>query len=298
MSTLFITRGVPGSGKSTWSLDRARQDDTIRVNRDDIRFTLFGTYWGGKVDEYVVTDVENQMVESGLRAGRNVILDATNLHNKNLKTKLSLASRYGATVEFVDFPVSLATALERNASRERKVPERVITEMFRRYKIGPELGALPKPPTPLPTFEAYVPDKSLPMAYIVDTDGTVANSDGVRNPYDTSRYHLDELREHVAWVVASLYDNEHKIIALSGRDAAFREVTEAWWRGQNVPFDEFHFRPKNDTRMDAIIKYELFREHIAPRFNVLGAFDDRPQVIRMWRTIGVPVFDVGNGLEF
>ena len=63
-------------------------------------------------------------------------------------------------------------------------------------------------------------------------------------------------------------------------------------------FDEFFIRPAGNKRMDAIIKYELFKEHIEPNYNAVGAFDDRPQVIRMWETIGVPVLNVGSGREF
>jgi predicted kinase len=294
MAKLIILRGVPASGKSTVAEQYREMGFTI-VNRDNIRYIMFGKYWG--VDEQVVTDVENAMIESSLRADTSVVLDATNLNRKNLKTKLSLASRYGAEVDYLSFAVPLTVALERDRARERQVGEAVIKNFFRRYKINAETGRLPEPPDPLPKFERYVVDVTKPTAYVVDTDGTVANHEGVRNPYDTTKYHLDSVHEHVAEIVSQLY-GAHQIIALSGRDAAFREVTEGWWNGHGLAFDEFHMRPKGDTRMDAIIKYELFKEHIEPNYNVLGAFDDRPQVIRMWRTIGVPVIDVGNGVEF
>lgn len=294
MARLIILRGVPASGKST-AAEQYREMGFTIVNRDNIRFIMFGKYWG--VDEQVVTDVENAMIESSLRADTSVVLDATNLNRKNLKAKLSLASRYGADVDYLSFPVPLEVALERDRARVRQVGEAVIKNFYRRYKINTESGALPAPPDPLPVFEQYVVDITKPTAYIVDTDGTVANHEGVRNPYDTTKYHLDTPHEHVVNVVAELF-GAHEVIALSGRDEAFREVTENWWADNGLWFDAFFMRPKGDTRMDAIIKYELFKEHIEPNYNVLGAFDDRPQVIRMWRTIGVPVFDVGNGVEF
>lgn len=293
MSKLLILRGVPASGKSTYA---QQLTDYVRVNRDDIRFTMFGRY--SDVDEGVVTGVENAMVSHALAAGEDVVLDATNLNRKFLRSKLSFASRYGATVEFEDFPISLAEALERNARRERVVPPAAIKAFYKRYKIDQDKGTLPAPPLVLPTFEPYVADLTKPSAFIVDTDGTMANHEGVRNPYDTSRYHLDTVREHVAIVVEALRDSGEKIIALSGRDEKFRDVTEQWWWANDLDFDEFFMRPTGDTRMDAIIKYELFKEHIEPNYNVIGAFDDRPQVVRMWQTIGVPVLNVGTGEEF
>lgn len=295
MPELVIIRGVPGSGKTTvaWSYENTH----VIVSRDDIRKSMFGQYHGGKIDENVVTDVENAMIESALRAGRDTTIDATNLSNKFLRTKLSLASRYGANVKWHDISVGTEEAVTRDASRQKKVGRNVIEGFFKRYKINKETGQLPQPPEAMPEFQHYVCDLTKPGAFIVDTDGTVANHEGVRSPYDTSRYHLDALNEHVGEVVLSLSAGAD-IIALSGRDEAYRDVTEKWWADKGLTFDKFFFRPEGDKRMDAIVKYELFKEHIEPHYNVLGAFDDRPQVIRMWRTIGVPVFDVGNGVEF
>lgn len=295
MAALDILRGVPASGKTTYALE-LQERGWARVNRDDIRFTLYGRYTG--VDEAVVTQVEDTMIFSALRAGQNVVLDATNLSNKHLKTKLSLASRCGASVEFISFPISLMDAVYRDDRRARSVGIGVIRSFFKRYRIDWETGALPNPPQVLPVFEPYVHDLSKPPAYIVDTDGTVADHRGVRSPYDTNKYSQDRVHQHVANVVNALYNDGYLVIGLSGRDEAFREVTQEWWLDNRIPFHEFFMRPQGDKRMDAIVKYELFKEHIEPRYQVVGAFDDRPQVIRMWETIGVPVFNVGEGVEF
>jgi Predicted kinase len=267
-----------------------------RVCRDDIRFSLYGKYWG--VDESVVTQVENAMIEAALSAGQDTVVDATNLSRNYLRTKLSLASKYGAQVVFKDFPISLQGAIERDKNRERTVGEDVVHHFFKQYKINTETGVLPPAPEPLPNFEQYTTDYSKPRAYIVDTDGTVANHEGVRSPYDTSKYALDNLHRHVAGIVYALNKADVAVIGLSGRDEKFRTVTQDWWLDNGMEFDDFFMRPVGDTRMDAIVKYELFKEYVEPKYSVLGAFDDRPQVIRMWETIGVPVFNVGTGEEF
>lgn len=295
MTTLKIFRGPPGSGKTTAARGLV-EGGYSRVNRDDIRHSMFGKYWG--VDESVVTVVEDAMIESSLRAGTNTVVDATNLSNKALKTKLSLASRYGAAVEYTDFPVPLETAILRDGGRPKQVGERVIRSFYKRYKINPDTGEMKAPPAPLPDFAKYVPDLSRPRAYIVDTDGTVANHEPHRGPYDSSKYHLDSAHQHVAEVVRALNNEGNFIIALSGRDEEFRDVTQQWWYEQGIPFDEFFMRPHGDKQMDAIVKYNLFNNMIGPRYNVLGAFDDRPQVLRMWETIGLPVFAVGPRTEF
>ena len=47
-------------------------------------------------------------------------------------------------------------------------------------------------------------------------------------------------------------------------------------------------RKEGDVRKDTVIKEELFWEHIAPHYNVLVAFDDRPCVVDMWHDVGIP----------
>ena len=50
-----------------------------------------------------------------------------------------------------------------------------------------------------------------------------------------------------------------------------------------------------DNRNDRLIKEELFFNHINDKYSVLGVFDDRPRVVRMWYDIGIPtVFCVAN----
>lgn len=296
MSKLVILRGVPASGKSTYA-DELKAAGATVVNRDSIRFALFGKYWG--VDEDVVTDVEHTAIRSALEARHEtVVVDATNIRRKFVSAKLGYASEFGAEVEYVDFPIDLETAVMRDALRDRHVGATVIEKFFRNYDIDRAKGTLPPPEEPYPFFERYIPDLSKPSAYIVDTDGTVADGESLRGPFDTHLYHLDLPRPHVIEVVQALYAAGHRMVGVSGRDVEFMDVTQDWWKKNDVPWDDFFMRPHNDERNDAIIKYELLKAYIEPKYNVLGAFDDRPRVYRMWRTVGIPVFDVGPGKEF
>jgi len=41
MSKLIATRGIPASGKTTWAREYClKNPNTVRVNRDDIRYTF------------------------------------------------------------------------------------------------------------------------------------------------------------------------------------------------------------------------------------------------------------------
>jgi hypothetical protein len=63
-------------------------------------------------------------------------------------------------------------------------------------------------------------------------------------------------------------------------------------------FGPLFMRPAGDMRKDCIVKQEIYEREIKGKFNCTAWFDDRPQVIRMLRSLGLPVFDVGDGVEF
>lgn len=46
---------------------------------------------------------------------------------------------------------------------------------------------------------------------------------------------------------------------------------------------------------DAIIKERLFRQHIEGKFCVEFVIDDRDQVVRMWRDLGLRCLQVADG---
>ena len=52
--------------------------------------------------------------------------------------------------------------------------------------------------------------------------------------------------------------------------------------------------PNKDFRKDSIIKKEFFDEFVKDRFNVLTVFDDRNQVIKVWRDLGLTCFQVAK----
>jgi hypothetical protein len=57
-------------------------------------------------------------------------------------------------------------------------------------------------------------------------------------------------------------------------------------------------REKGDNRSDEIIKKEFFDAHIVGKYNVSFVCDDRNRVVRLWHSLGLPVFNVGTGEEF
>ena len=54
-------------------------------------------------------------------------------------------------------------------------------------------------------------------------------------------------------------------------------------------------RKDYDNRQDAVIKEEIYKLHIQPKFNVLFCVDDRKQVVDMWRRIGLICLQCAEG---
>lgn len=302
MSKIVLTRGLPASGKSTFAKEWVAEAPTerIRVNRDGIRWTQGSFPFGTPEQEDMVTIIEEGIVLAAIKTGKDVVIDATNLNPKHTRKWFKMAKANGVQdVEIVNFEVPIAELLERDANRSKSVGQGVIARFAKLWKIQDD-GKLPKAPrwdgflTPDLTPAAEW-DPELPTAIIVDTDGTLANHEGIRSPYDTSRYHLDTVHGNVAAVVNSLGYGDYAIIGVSGRDAAYRDVTEQWWLGQaRVEADEMYFRPEGDKRPDDVIKAEIYENHIRGRYNVVGVFDDRGRVLRMWRAKGLTTFAVGD----
>jgi predicted kinase len=296
MSRLLITRGLPASGKTTFA--RKLQPNVVRINRDDLRLMLHGQRLFTQWAEGQVTRTQRAAVEALLRAHADVIVDDTNLRAKTVREWAELAARFGATFEVHDFTdVPLAECIRRDLDRPEadRVGEDAIRRMHSRYLEGKNL------PLPVPFVErggpgiVYEADPQLPPVVLVDIDGTVAIM-GDRSPYDWSRVGSDSPNLPVIQAVRAMHAAGNAIVFCSGRDEVCRAETEAWLDVfVGVPYEGLFMRPAGDNRKDAVVKREIFEEQISDRWRVVGVFDDRQQVVRMWRALGLTVFQVAEG---
>jgi predicted kinase len=296
MTRLLITRGLPASGKTTFA--RKLQPGVVRVNRDDLRRMLHGQRLFTQWAEAQVTHAQRAAVEALLRARASVIVDDTNLRSRTVREWAEMAVRYGASFEVHDFTdVPLAECLRRDAGRpeDERVGEGPIRRMHERFLAGRNL------PLPVPFADAggpgviYDPDPELPPVVLVDIDGTVALM-ASRSPYDWSRVGEDEPNPSVIAAVRAMHAAGHAIVFCTGRDEMCRAETEAWLDlFVDVPYAGLFMRPEGDSRKDSVVKREIFDREIRHRWRVVGVFDDRQQVVRMWRALGLTVFQVAEG---
>lgn len=130
---------------------------------------------------------------------------------------------------------------------------------------------------------------------ICDVDGTLALHHQ-RDPYRWQHSDTDTPNRAVVAVMRAVYRSGIKVVFVSGRPESARAITEEWIaREVRVPGPLF-MRASNDTRKDVDVKREIFFKHIEPVLDVVAVFDDRDQVVRMWREeLGLTCFQVADG---
>lgn len=304
--TLYIFRGLPACGKSAKAREMQWEKGGIVVERDEIRFMLYGTYYDTDlIDEKLVTEYQNTLIDASLQMGMNVYVSDMNLRSAYVKRLVEKAWKFGQEWEVVDMTdVPYSTCVERDAFRKKKVGADVICALYTKFIKGQ--------PYPLPVnftgaklerpkYRKYHNDVSKPDAIIVDIDGTVARM-VARGPFEEDKVLTDEPIENVIKMVEQAALNDVTIVFMSGRTDACEDDTRRWlmrqmpWLELDVWW-ELHMRRSVEDRgrPDDDVKHDLFYEHVAHKYNVLYVLDDRDKVVKMWREIGLTCAQVAEG---
>lgn len=279
MKKVIILKGLPASGKSTWAKKQLDEHPGKykRVNKDDLRAMLDNGRWS-KENEAMVISLRDTIIIESLNRGKHVIVDDTNLHDKHIEHITKLVQGH-AEVEVKMFDITVEQAVQRDLKRLNSVGKDVIVGMYNQFLK--------------PKVEPYIPDKDKMGAFIFDIDGTLAKMDG-RGPYDWSRVGEDKVNKPVAAVLDALSRRGYRIIIFTGRDGVCEPETKEWLEDNNIFYEHFDIRPQGNTEKDSIIKRRML-DKIKDKYNVIGVFDDRDQVVDMWREAGLPCYQVAKG---
>jgi predicted kinase len=302
MQYVMLAKGLPASGKSSWSKEKVKNDQTWkRINRDDLRSMIDDGVWNPD-NENFIRKVRNNLVQFALRKGFNVIVDDTNLKNDIFKEICDVAEQLNIDVIVQEqcFEIDPNEAIRRDATRQiGKVGSEVINDMYKRYiKDKPNIYK-PRTKTFVKIEQPYLQqDQNLPKVLIVDLDGTISLL-GDRDPYDPTKSDKDEINQPIAEIVSTMSNNNHEIFFVSGREDKYRETTVRFLKRVEEEYNlkknwKLFMRQTGDFRKDAVIKKEIFDAQIKDQYYVTGIFDDRKQVKRMWVHLGLFVFDVNQ----
>jgi predicted kinase len=305
MLRVVLCCGIPTSGKSFWSKSEVDKDpnNVVRINRDSLREMMNNSSFS-VVNEKMITATTNFMLQSALKAGKSVILDETNLNNKNFNSVCKIVKELNIDCIVMEKPfyIELDAATQRDASRVGKavVGEDVIKKFWKKsggkqhqhYKAKCETFL--KQSNKL-SWAPLVQDKSLSKAIICDLDGTLCTI-GDRSPYSAKNCDLvDRPNDFVINTVKLYSDAGYKVIFCSGRMDEDREPTERFIK-KYLPELEYSLfmRQTGDQRKDSIIKEEIFNRDIFGKYNVELVLDDRLQVCRQWYKMGLNLLRVGD----
>lgn len=300
MQKVYVLRGLQASGKSTFSKNLLKSEPNTwkRINRDLLREMLDDSVWSAKNEKIVVKTRDHLIVEA-LRKGYNVIVDDTNLTKTNFDDICKVVEGTNLDVQVVEknFVVDLEEAIKRDAARPKPVGEEVIRATYKRFglKYDQHYQCRSKTFTKQILQPNYPFDPKLPNAVLCDLDGTLAII-GNRNVYDASYCDkVDILNEPVAETVLKFHAAGYKIVFLSGRKNTYEDATRRFIEKHlGIPY-ELYMRDASDNRKDSITKMELFDAHIRGKYNPFFVLDDRDQVVRIWRDLGLTCFQVADG---
>ena len=137
--------------------------------------------------------------------------------------------------------------------------------------------------------------------YIVDIDGTVANIQHrlhhiKKEPADWDAFNAaipdDTPIQEVIDVVNSL---PHPIVFVTGRNESSRKDTNKQLNSFGLLANciSLFMRVDGDRRPDTEIKKEIYQKIVGEyQCKIVGVFEDRVSVVKMWRELGLTVFQM------
>ena len=137
---------------------------------------------------------------------------------------------------------------------------------------------------------------------VFDIDGTLAQMTDKRHPdprerpFAWNKVDTDIVKTDVVWLLGILEFSLVDIIIVTGRDGVCHEKTKKWLQDNGIKYTALFQRPVDNNEKDSVIKKRIFDHLIDPYWNVRMVFDDRNQVVDMWRKdLGISCCQVDYG---
>ena len=144
---------------------------------------------------------------------------------------------------------------------------------------------------------------------IFDLDGTLAIIDKRRDIstksngkldwdkfFDPSNIKLDVPNAPVVTMAQLFAENGFNIVIFSGRSDKTKHTTRSWLSSNRIPFQKLVMRDSDTNHFvpDDILKKDMLTKHVDID-DVFLVVDDRNKVVKMWRSLGLNVFQVADG---
>lgn len=305
MSIIILTRGIQGSGKSTWAKSWVAEnpDKRIRINFDDLR-NMFGPYniqdW--KKRENIIKQILRPMMFSAMEQQYDIVIDNMNLSDTSVNRIVNIMDEYNNehkfnldtpyTYQFKDFFIDVNVCIERDKMRVNPIGEKIIKQTWRQYRHKILSIANNK------IVDSFIPmNPELPNCIIADMDSTICfNVTG--RPFYGDNAHVGMLEDVPNYGVINIIKSylrtkggDDKVFIITGREKT-KEIEQATWEyvehyiGDH-PDIHILFRPEKNYIPGNEMKLQLLKEHILDKYNILYAIDDSKKIVELYRQLGI-----------
>ena len=295
---IILTRGIQGSGKSTWAKAWVAEDPEhrIRINNDDLR-NMFGPYWIPSRED-VVSHAKQTIVTYAMGKQYDIVVDNMNLNPKEVQYWTNVVNYYNGytktgeqyEIEFKDFFTPLEECIRRDSARTNPVGEKVIRDTWKRYKHFIQTSEV----------ERYVDnlrlwDSGKPMCVVIDMDSTVCFNTSKRPWFGdgSTEAMINDIPNH--GVVELIKAQEYPVVVCTGRNKDQHNVTKEWLAKQGINPIAYFMRENGDYRKGVEVKAELMNQ-ILDKYNVLVVFEDCEPIVHKYREMGLTVLQPNKGL--
>jgi mRNA-degrading endonuclease RelE of RelBE toxin-antitoxin system len=164
-------------------------------------------------------------------------------------------------------------------------------------------------------FCLFALDKLLRIGYnrvmdamIVDMDGTLADVRGIRHHIvppdpmpkgwykDFHAFHRESVNAPLNHSVRDQVLRAHmmgtKILIVTARKHMYRHHTAMFLAIHDIPSDALYMRGDKDGRPDYEVKKDILWKIRKRGYNVIHAIDDNDNVIKLWKSEGIPVTEI------
>lgn len=226
--------GLPASGKSTYAGKLKEQGYHIHSS-DVIREELTGDVNAQDKNTDVFT-VLHKRVKDDLVNGISCVYDATNMCMKRRKAFLDEIKKYNCRKKCVLFVIPVEVCKERNANRERKVPDEVFDKMIKQFDAPMRYEGWDEIEVVLDEEYDYEGEyvKLLQNAEYFEQDNKHHRYSLMKHMTESAHYCIDHFRDIPAGRFASI------VIALYNHDIG-KLITKTFVNQKGETTDEAHY---------------------------------------------------------
>lgn len=302
---IILTRGIPGSGKSTWARAWVEEspETRIRINYNDLR-NMMGPYWVPSREhmlDYIMWPAINAAAYND--SSYDIVIDNMNLNPKVWKrfeewlltfNQSSFATEHKRQykLEFKDFFIPVEECIKRDAMRPNPIGEKTIKEIWRKYRHFIQTTSVEKYVSNMRAF-----DLSKPNCVVIDMDSTMCFNMSKRPWYGkgSTEMMLDDVPNINMVQLLQIIHKDCPVIVCTGRDTSQKEVTKQWLAKYDIFPTKIYMRQKYDFRKGVEVKEELINQ-ILEEYNIIAIFEDSEPIVQKLRDMGLTVLQPNKGI--